>query len=206
MNKKVSKKFQILQKSDSLRTFSVMVIFLLCGGVAGCILALYAPHTPDSIFFRSDIVSAVQNEIDAYSFWSTYFNLIKYPFVIFLLSFTIFGYALIPLMISLKSFFLTFSISTILQLYGTKRLFLPLSLFGIQTFLSIPALLLIATFGVEVSKGFSCSLKSEKGKFNKKDKSIFKYVLLFFTLMFCLLLFAFLDIALTPRLVSLSIK
>ena len=204
MNNKVSKNLQILKKNDSTRTFSAIVIFMICGAVAGCIISLYTQHTPNLKFFQNDIFSVIENEIDAYSFGRTYFNLTKYPFIIFLLSFTVFGYMLIPLIISLKSFLLTFSISTILQLYGSKYFFLPLSLFGIQTFLSIPALLLIATLGVEVSKSFS--FKSRKGKFNKKDKSIFKYILLFFTLMFSLLLFTFLDIALTPRLVSLSIK
>ena len=206
MNKKVSNKSRIVQKNNSLLSLAVMVIFLLCGGVAGCILALYAQHIPDSIFFRHDIVSVVQNEVDAYSFWSTYFNLIKYPFIIFLLSFTAFGYMIIPLIISLKSFFLTFSISTVLQLYGIKRFVLSISMFGIQTFLSIPALLLTATLGVEISKYLSVLLEKGKGNLINNDKLIFKYVIVFVALLFFLLLFTFLDITITPLLVSLSLK
>ncbi len=206
MNKKASNKSQIIPKSISSLNLAIMVIFLLCGGVAGCIFALSAKHSPDLLSFQCDIVSVVKNEVDAYSFWSTYFNLAKYPCIIFLLSFTVFGYAVIPIIISLKSFFLTFSISTVLQLYGVKRFFLSVSMFGIQTFLSIPTLLLIAALGVEISKCFSIFLKNRKGNPSIKDKLIARYVIVFIALLFLLLLFTFLDITITPLLVSLSLK
>jgi|GEM_PF-5580186 len=206
MNKKASNNSLILKKSANPLSLTIIVIFLLCGGVAGCILSLYTQHSTDSLFFSHDIVSVVQNQVSEYSFWSTYLNLIKYPFIIFVLSFTAFGYAVIPLIISLKSFFLTFSISIVLQLYGINRFFLSVSMFGIQTFLSIPILLLTASLGVEISKCFSVFLKRRKGNSSKNDKMILNYVIVFVVLMLCLLLFTFLDITITPLLVSLSLK
>lgn len=206
MKKKASNKSLILQKSTNPFSFTIIVIFLLCGGVAGCILALYAQHSPDSLFFSRDIVSVVQNQVGEYSFWSTYLNSVKYPLIIFLLSFTAFGYAVIPLMVFLKSFFLTFSISIVLQLYGINRFFLSLAMFGIQAFLSIPILLLTACFGIEISKCFSAFLNRKKGNSVKNDKTIIKYVIVFAVLMFFMLLSTFLDITITPLLVSLSLK
>lgn len=206
MYKKVSNKSQIISQNTVLLNLAVTVIFLLCGGVAGCIFSLSAHNSSNLLSFQSDIISVVKNEINSYSFWSTYFNLIKYPFIIFLLSFTAFGSVLIPVIISLKSFFLTFSISTVLQLYGIEKFYLSVSMFGIQTFLSIPILLLIAALGIEISKCFSVFQKNRKANLAVRDKFIVRYVIVFFTLMFAFLLFTVLDITVTPLLVSLSLK
>lgn len=206
MSKKASNNFQMISKSTGSLSMALMVIFLLCGGIAGCIFSLSAQQSSELLFFQSDIVSLAKNEVTVFSFWSTYFNLTKYLFIIFLLSFTVFGYIIIPIIVSLKSFFLTFSISTVLQLYGIKCFFLSMSMFGIQAFLSIPTLLLTAASGVEISKCFSVFLKNPNGNNTNKNKLILKYVIVFFTLMLALLLFTFLDITVTPLLVSLSLK
>ena len=206
MNKKASINSQILSKNTCTLSLGVMIIFLLCGGVAGCLFAVSAHYSANFISFQNDIVSVIKNGADTYSFWNTYLNLTKYPIIVFFLSFTVFGYAVIPIIVSLKSFFLTFSISTILQLYGTKSFLLSVSIFGIQTFISIPVLLLMATLGVEISKSFSAFLKNRKGNMVKKDKTIVKYVIVFMILLFILLLFTFLDITITPIIVSLLLK
>lgn len=183
------------------------VVFLLCGIAAGCIFSCYSDVSENSfILSNASLSEIIANGAGDYSFRQAYFNLIKYPAIIFLLGFTALGFFAVPAAVFIKGFFMSFSISSVMRLLGSKGFFLSVAMFGLQTFISIPCILLAAALALEMSKLFSGVLRSSKGSFPTKNTRVIPYISTFAILAVLLLLFAVLDIALTPVFISLAAK
>lgn len=186
---------------------AVVIVFLLCGIAVGCIFSCYSDVSENSFILSNGSLSEiVTNGAADYSFRQTYFNLIKYPAIIFLLGFTALGFLAVPATVFIKGFFISFSISSVMRLLGSKGFFLSVAMFGLQTFISIPCILFTASFALEMSKLFSGVLRGSNGSFSAKNTKIVPYISAFAILAVLLLLFALLDIALTPTFISLAIK
>ena len=196
--------FDVTQKYNLF--IVIMIICFLLGITCGCVFCFQSKSSNLSSSVTEILDGIMLNGSVEYSFIKTYFNYIKYIFLVFLLGFTVLGLIGIPATVFFKGFFLSLSISSILRSYGQSAIFIALSMFGIQSLLSLPCILITSAiaFGVslELTKAVTVQ-KQMKSRFSIKT-SQYIFVLLSFVVL--ALVFTFLDVALTPKLVSISSK
>ena len=141
-----------------------------------------------------------------YSFWSTFFNLIKFPLLVFFFGFTAFGVILTPATVFMKGCFVSASVSAAVSSFGAKGILFAVSMFGIQTLVSIPCLIVASAFSIELSKTFLFVFKRSKKNLVGVRPQISSFLILFLFMLLLLFLFSAVDAVLTPKLVSISAK
>ncbi len=187
-------------------SLAIVIICLLLGVAAGCVFAVNSENGAVAGIIGEDIRNLSESGRYDYSFSKTFFNLIKYPAISFFLAYSAFGVLLIPVLSFFKGFVLSVSISSIISVFGKKGILTAFSLFGIQTLISIPCLVVLAAISFECSKVFAFAVKTPRGQISAK-KPNFLYFTLFFVFCVILMLFtAMMDTAITPSLTSLSLK
>lgn len=206
MRRLKTKKIPFVGFSGISLNMAIMVVFFLCGIVAGCIFTIYANDVGSGLLSDNNLKEIATNGATAYSFAKTYFNLLKYPAIVFLLGFTALGILAIPLTVSVKGFFISFSVSSVIQAFGFNGFRVALAMFGLQAFVSIPCLLTTASFAFEMSKLFTNVLHRSKRQVPSNLTKPSLHIILFAISAILLLIFALLDTALTPALVSLAAK
>ena len=80
------------------------------------------------------------------------FNMFKYHLLAMFFGFSVLGIICLPVLSALRGFFLCFSISAMIRLFGSNGIALALSVFGIGTLLTIPCYFILAV------QAFSASL------------------------------------------------
>ncbi len=205
MKKKVKKniKSATFEISPSM---VVMVVCLVLGVVAGCIFAEYSGNGVLTGLVGEDIRRLSENGTYEYSFIKTFLNLVKYPIISFLFAFCAYGVLCIPALVFFKGFTLSLSISSIIGAFGKNGILTALSVFGVQTIISIPCLLIITSFSFDCSKTFAFVIKAPNGHILAKRPKFLYFTLAFVFCVILLLLTALVDTALTPRFLSLSLK
>ncbi len=187
---------------------AIMIICFLCGIVSGCVTITYsnAESMPflDSYIQQYNEISQIG--VGGYSYLKTLFNMCKYPTLIFLLSFTALGVLCIPCAVFLKGFFVSMSASAVVHAIGVKGIWVALSMFGIQTFISLPCILIISSIAFEFSKVFADVLRRNPHGSAVYPISLKSYVILFSACIILLLIAALADMLLTPFLINLSIN
>lgn len=205
--KKISSK-RIAEETKSVTAYiAVMFLFLLCGMITGYIFSLYAGKAESNYLFQSELKNIITYGIGDYSFGQAFFNLLKYPAAIFILSYTAFGIFAIPATVAMKGFFMSVSVAYVIQTIGRSGIFLALAILGIQALASIPCILITAAFSFEISSFFfNASRKAKQHFYLTQRKPDAAFVIVFVMLCLIFALVAMLDIALTPTLVSLASK
>ncbi len=185
---------------------AIMIICLLLGVAVGCIFTVNSGNGTAAGIIGKDIRALSENGTYDYSFLKTFFNLIKYPAISFLLAFTAFGVICIPVLSFFKGFVLSVSISSIISVFGKRGILTALSLFGIQTIISIPCLIVLTALSFDCSKVFAFAVRTPRGKISAKKPNFLYFALFFVFCVILLLLAALADTAITPILTSLSLK
>lgn len=139
---------------------------------------------------RPDFFSAV---IDSY----------KYHLMAALLGFSIIGIFFIPVLTAVRGFFLCFSISAIVRLLGAKGILLALSIFGLNTILTIPCFFILSVYA------FSASLYIFRLLFTKNAKGAVspfngKFFLHCGICLIILMISALIETYLTPQLIGFA--
>ncbi len=205
MKIKVQKKHSFAPGTISIN-LAIMVVALILGIASGCIFAAKADSDVLTNLIGSDITIISQNESSDYSLFKTFFNLAKYPVLSLFLSFSAFGVILIPLVVFTKGFLLSLSVSSVISVLGKKGIFTALSMFGVQSLVSIPCLLLLTAVGFEFSKPFALLAGPSKGQIPQKRIKTGSTLILFSFLLILVFLAAIVDTFLTPILVSIATK
>jgi len=209
MNKKIFKKEEAVYIDSGL---NISVVFfaalLLCGIIAGGIANSYLSADSGQALgkYISEFISSHSLDADPKRpFLDAIINSFKYPIVIFLLGYTVFGFASIPIIVFLKGFFISFSATAIMRTLGYQGIALALSMYGIQAFFSIPCILIIATQAMKQSLIFLTLIRTEK---NKRNIHPFpkKYIISFIICIITLLLCSIFEVYTVPKLVALSAK
>jgi stage II sporulation protein M len=125
----------------------------------------------------------------------------KYHLFAVFLGFSILGVFCIPVLSAVRGFFLSFSISVIIRLLGSKGILLALSIFGINTLLTIPCFFILSV------SAFSASLYILRLVFSKNVKSTVspfdsRFFLNCGICLVVLMISALIDTYLTPYLIS----
>jgi stage II sporulation protein M len=89
----------------------------------------------------------------------------KYHLAALFLGFSVLGVFCIPALSAVRGFFLSFSVSAIIRLMGSKGILLTLSIFGINTLITIPCFFVLSV------SGFSASLYLLRLVFSKNTKN-----------------------------------
>lgn len=202
----MKKKRKKSESKENLRILDIRMVFLsamfLCGVCAGCATAAYI--TGDYANFLNEyitkevLVSVSDIQVKEF-FLKTLVSLYKYPMVIFLLGYTAFGIFFIPVVLILRGYFISFCVTSIVRGLGYKGLLTAFSIYGLQTVLSIPCLLVISMKAMRASQGFLSLVREEK------DRRLIspipeRYFLCFLICIACLTFCAVLEVLLVPKL------
>lgn len=206
MKKSLKAKVSGIYLSNFPINSAILLLFLVLGTVAGMIFTKQTGEGSALTTLEKSIGEIVQNGVGEYSFIKTFFNSVKFPLVIFLLGFTAFGVFLTPFVVCIKGCLLSMSVSAIVNSFGAKGFLLALSMFGIQALASIPCIIVISSYSMEVSKGFLSVFSKFKKNSLKTRPQTSSFVIFFLIITFLLFLFSLLDVTVTPKLVSLSAK
>ncbi len=206
MRKLNAKKIPVAVFGNISLNAAIMIIFFLVGMVAGCIFNVYANDAGNNLLSNNNLKEIATNGATAYSFSKSYLNLIKYPAIIFLLGYTALGIIAIPISVSIKGFFISFSVSSIIQAFGFSGFWAALAMFGLQTMVSIPCIIITASFSFEISRLFTNVLHRSKKQVSSHFTNPSLHIALFIITAVLLLIFALFDTLLTPVLVSLVAK
>lgn len=205
MKTKVKKNFKSIFAEIS-PSLAIMIICILLGVAAGCVFTANSENGAIEGIIGEDIRALSESGTGDYSFLKTFFNLIKYPAASFFLAYSAFGIICIPLLSFFRGFVLSVSISSIISTFGKKGILTALSMFGIQTVISIPCLILITALSFDCSKLFAFAVLAPRGQVLAKKPNLLYFSLFFVFCVILLLLAAVMDTALTPSLLSLSLK
>jgi hypothetical protein len=114
----------------------------------------------------------------------------------------VFGAVLIPVVVAMRGFFLSFAMTTFVRLFGGSGLLFSAALFGIQCLFVLPCIILIASQGL-VSASLLFSLAAGKGKKISGSAFTGAYFLRVLICLGVLLLCSAAETFITPYLVSL---
>lgn len=117
----------------------------LCGCVAGTFSSAYVREGSALTQFFSEYLSLEQDGsfIDP-SFFSVLIDTIKYPIAVFAFGFSMLGVIGIPVLAGARGYVLAFSVSLMVRLYGGDGVLLALSLFAVNTLITIPCFLILS--------------------------------------------------------------
>lgn len=186
-------------------SLAILSAILLCGVVAGCITASYIGGDSGKTLsdYMTRYVTSIGSEAGAISLLpGTAWNIYKYPIFAFVFGFTVLGIVLIPATVALRGFFLAFSIGTMIRLFGYQGMVLALAIFGIQTLIGIPCLLVISAQGFAAARSFARMMSGGK---RVVIGSVFPkgYFLIFGVCMAALFAVTLLEVFVTPKIVAL---
>ncbi len=136
--------------SISVYEWFVAVCFML-GSIIGCVLSNNTDTT--------SLTQAVTSYLDGFSvgynsfylFFTNVLNNLKFPIIIAIFSFTVFGVAVIPLCIGVRGYALAFSITSFLRVLGLSSFKIVLLTIGISSFFLLPCLVLLSVTAIRIS-------------------------------------------------------
>ena len=180
----------------------VLVFICICfiiGAITGSVIAANGGDSTQIASLITDYT--VSSDV---SFWRVLANVFRFPIIILLCGFCVFGAVFIPAVVALRGFLLLFTMTSFVRIFGWHGLLFSAALFGIQCLLLLPCMLMLAAQGV-VSASLLFSLASSKGK--KLSGSIFSSSY-FSRILVCvgvLLICTLAEMFITPSLVSAAL-
>lgn len=141
----------------------VTAAFFTLGGLTGSLLAFRVADagTEAMVAYLDRFLSVAQaGGLSVPALPELLWRTLRWPLAALLLGFSVIGTLGIPVLCSMRGFFLAFSIAAFTQAYGLDGLAVAFFLLGVPGFLSIPAFFLLTT------QGFSsaCALAGRSGR------------------------------------------
>lgn len=162
-----------MDKQKSTALVLILVSFFLIGIFTGCMVALRASEETSE--YLSSYIGEFRGSLadgSAPPVGQALLNSFLFPAVIFILSFTIFGVAGIPLLLAAKAFFLSFAVASFVRALSSGGVLLALIALGPQNIIAIPCLMLLSVQGMRSSIGvlaaFSGKAKTPGGFYGKR--------------------------------------
>ena len=128
----------------------VLGVLALCfiGGIAaGCLCSAWGGESADSAVagYLTDIT---RNEFQAPEMAKAFLNQFQYPIACFLLGMTLLGVFFIPACLAARGFFLAFTVTSCMRVFGLgPGLLLAGSMLALPALISVPCMFLLGTFG-----------------------------------------------------------
>lgn len=187
---------------ESSSTLPLLTASFVLGAFLGCVLAASVSGAGSMALdtYMSGFTAALrEGSVQAPSLMAASWAVLRWPLAVLLLGYVSFGLIGIPLLVCARGFFFTFCIAAFVQTLGGKGLLFALLLLGVESFLSIPVLFVLAS----QSLGNAALRKEAKGKSRPTKTEQSPVLLLRNTVCFCILLFCILwELLLLPLLLS----
>jgi len=122
----------------------------LLGGLAGVVAANCADEAA--------LLTSISGYLDGFSvgyssvylFFTNFLTQLRYPLILFVFGFTVFGCLVIPSAIAVKGYALAFAFTSFFRVMGTNAYFVIPVLFGLQSLVTLPCLFLLAISGMRI--------------------------------------------------------
>ena len=153
------------------RSLLVLGAAFAVGGLLGSLMAsLIAGAGTDGLmdYIQSFFSAAQKNYTTSPALLSLLWEQFRYPIAVLLLSFTALGTIAIPGLFAMRSFFLSFAISSFARMFGGDGVILSAVLFGLSGVISVPVLFALGTQGWENSRRLAGH--GEKIRHGREDK------------------------------------
>ncbi len=158
----MKRKFIKIWDNQTRTTINPTLLFIsacfIIGVIAGSVVATNVADPDQMGTIIQEFASGSFNGLG-----SCIVKFMKYPAIIFLCGVSIFGFVLIPVTVTVRAFFLSYAITSIINAYGSAGMAYALSLFGIQCLVTLPCIFLLASQGL-VSASLLFSLATGSGK------------------------------------------
>ncbi len=180
----------------------VCAALFLCGCIIGTVTARFISDGTNLNTYVSNYISFfLSGSSSKPGLITAITDNLKYHLFAIFLGFSVLGVFCIPILSAVRGFFLSFSISAIIRLLGSKGIILALSIFGVNTLLTIPCFFVLSVSAFSASLYilrlvFSKNVKSSVSPFNSR---------FFINCGICLIVLmmsALIDTYLTPYLIS----
>ena len=167
----------------------IIAVMFFIGGLAGCTLVGRADGGGEaalSSYLDGFLNVAESGEIVRPTFVSLLWKAIRWPLFALFLGFTPLGLICIPALFLIRSFLLSFSISSFFYVLGTKGLLFAFSVFGITSLVYIPILFVLGIQGFLNSGMIIGRMTGENGRGpSVKRSDFFCFSVCFLILLLC---------------------
>jgi len=134
-----------------------LALFFLVGAVLGSVFASFiSPKVGQELLeYSSDAVNASMcNRGDVLL---SLISVTKYPLIIFLLGFTLYGFFTVPVVVGFKGFSLSFAIAAMVKIYGYQGLLTSAVLYFGTNFFTIPCIFIVSAMSFQTSKSLAAT-------------------------------------------------
>lgn len=146
---------------------TIVSLAFLLGILLGCFWAGSISDAEGSAlasYIRGYFEAARGGELASPDVLSVLWETIRWPALIFLLSFTAAGLIGIPIVFGVRSFLLSFTVASFVKVLGGMGAVLSVLLFGITSALSLPVLFVLGTQGMEACRSLTGRLMGDRRK------------------------------------------
>jgi hypothetical protein len=199
MNIRIIRNLLSRDKLDAIG-FTLSAGFFLVGALGGAISANYISDFSGSLL-KNYFLSPDGGVFVSGGLGKSLFDTFLYPTIAVFFGFAAFGFILLPPLLGLKGFVLTFVAASIIKVFGGKGFLVSLSLFGLTSLISFPCLLILSVQAFTASYNLTGALLKRRIIRVIYGKAYFLRCLLCFA---ALILSAFIDAYLAPLLASLA--
>lgn len=133
---------------------TISVSFLL-GGLAGCLMSTFvggAGQESLRTYLESFLSTAQNGGATAPALAVQLWDILRWPILALLLSFTALGVLGLPLLFAVRGFLLAFSIAAFVQIFGSAGCLLAFLIFGVGGGFSVPALFILGVQGLGAAR------------------------------------------------------
>ncbi len=125
----------------------VTAVFFALGGLFGCWIAFHSGGGGDEAlraYLEQFLAAASEGQLSVPAWPGFFWRTVRWPLAAFLFAFTALGLLGVPVLSSLRGFFLAFSIASFARVYGRAGLSAAFLLLGVPGLVSIPLFLLLS--------------------------------------------------------------
>lgn len=164
VGKRVRKKWDL--PSEQMAAMAALGALFLLGGVLGCLAAALAlgGEADELCAYLADYLTlSTLGELPR-ELWFVLWGQLKYLLAVFVLGFTAIGVVCLPLLLGVKGFLLSFSVTCFCRVFGSAGLLPAFVLFGLPALLSVPALFLAGVQSFSNAMGLLHRLLGDSGR------------------------------------------
>lgn len=136
-----------MDKQITMGALGIAALCFLAGLTAGCLCSLWGGEAADAAVLEY-LVGLTSGTVQSPSIGAAFLGQFQYPVLCFLFGLTVLGVFLIPITLMTRAFFLAFTITSCVRVFGAWNGFLlSVSMLGLPALLALPCLMVLATFG-----------------------------------------------------------
>ncbi len=151
-----------------LSSAAILSALFLCGVVAGTVVCSNLGSNSGIGEYLDGYVALSSAKTDTGSLIGyAFFNAFKYHALIVIFGFSALGVVIVPVIVAVRGFFLSFAITSFIKVFGGNGFALALSALGAQSLIALPCLLILASQAFSMSASIMSS-----GLGNKKASTL----------------------------------